>query len=138
MRSRLRFSIALGVAALLGGFLLFASLGGALEQYAAPGDLREGVVYRLNGVVGPGAPVDAAQRAQSAEGLRFEVVDKDAPGRAVPVVYHGTVHDTYKVGREIVLTGELRGGVFHAEPDSMIMLCPSKFSDRPQDHDTPA
>lgn len=137
MRHRLRFSIALGVAAILGGVLLFASLGGALEQYAGPGDVREGAVYRLNGHVGAGAPADAAERAQSAEGLRFEVVDKENPDLAVPVVYHGTVHDTYKVGREIVLTGELRGGVFHAQTDSMIMLCPSKFSDRPEDHEVP-
>lgn len=137
MRSRLRFAIALALAAVLGAYLLFASLGGALEEYSGPAELREGVTYRLNGLVGPDAPANAAEQALSAQGLSFTVVDKEEPTRSVRVLYRGAVHDTYTQGREVVLTGELRKGVFHAETGSMIMLCPSKFSDRPEDHQTP-
>ena len=49
------------------------------------------------------------------------------------MVYRGSVPDTFKDRRELVLTGELRDGVFHAERGSMIALCPSKFTDRPED-----
>lgn len=137
MRSRLRFSIALGAAALLGAWLLYASLGGALETYSGPGELRAGTTYRLNGIAAE-APHDAARRAQTEAGLRFTVVDKENAAQSVTVLYRGTVNDTFKNGREVVLTGQVRDGVFVAERGSMITLCPSKFSDRPEDNQIPA
>jgi cytochrome c-type biogenesis protein CcmE len=133
VRSRLRFSLALGLAVLLGGWLMWTSLGGAQEEYAGPGELRPGTTYRLDALVGPGAPADAAALAQSPEGLRFEVRDKEDPAQRVQVLYRGSVPDTFRAGREIVVTGELRDGVFAAERGSMIAKCPSKFSDRPED-----
>lgn len=133
MRSRLRFSIALGLAVLLGGWLMWTSLGGAQQQYAGPGELAAGSTYRLDGLVAAGAPADAAARAQSPEGLRFDMTDKQDPSQRVEVLYRGSVPDTFKVGREIVVSGELRDGVFEAERGSMVALCPSKFSDRPED-----
>jgi cytochrome c-type biogenesis protein CcmE len=133
MRSRLRFSIAIGLAAVLGAWLLFSSLGGALETYAGPGEVQAGTTYRLNGLVAPGVPDDAPQRAQSVEGLRFTLLDKDSAGQKVQVLYRGTVNDTFKSGREIVVTGELQQGTFVAKRNSMLTLCPSKFSDQPSD-----
>ena len=133
MRSGLRFTIALALAVALGGVLIWASFGGTTQAYAGPEELTAGNTYRLNGLVAEGSPRDAAARAQTEAGLRFWLLDKEDPSKRVQVVYRGSVPDTFKDRRELVLTGELRGGVFQAERNSMIALCPSKFMDRPED-----
>lgn len=130
MRSRLRFVIALAVAVALGGWLAYTSLGGTLETYASPANLVGHKTFRLNGKVASGAPADAAGEAQSAEGLVFRVADKAQPSKTVRVLYRGQVPDQFKVGREVVVTGTLEGGTFVARPDSLITLCPSKFTDK--------
>jgi cytochrome c-type biogenesis protein CcmE len=137
MRSRLRFIVAIGLAVVLGGGLLFYSVGGAMETYAGPGELTSAKTYRLNGTVAPGSPADPAGRAQSSEGLRFRVIDKENPGQAVTVLYRGSVPDQFKDGREVVVTGTLEGDTFVARNDSLVTLCPSKFTDHPDDQ-TPA
>ena len=133
MRSRLRFIVAIGLAVVLGGGLAYSSLGGSLETYAGPGELAAQKTFRLNGKVAPGSPKDAAGRAQSSEGLTFTVVDKENPAQTVSVLYRGDVPDQFKDGREIVVTGTLENGTFVARPDSLVTLCPSKFTDRPDD-----
>ena len=135
MRSRLRFIIAISLAVVLGGWLAWTSIGGSLETYAGPGELAASAdtTYRLNGTVAEGAPADAAARAQSSEGLRFTVVDKEDPSQRVRVLYRGSVPDQFKVGREVVVTGSVERGTFVARNDSLITLCPSKFTDRPDD-----
>lgn len=137
MRSRVRFVVAIGLAVILGGGLLFYSLGGSLETYAGPGELTSDKTYRLNGTVAPGSPKDPAGLAQSSEGLRFQVIDKENPGQRVTVLYRGSVPDQFKDGREVVVTGALEGDTFVARNDSLVTLCPSKFTDRPDDQ-TPA
>lgn len=136
MKSRIRFLVAIGLAVALGSWLAWSSLGGALETYAGPGGLAAapGETYRLNGLVAPGSPKDAAERARSAEGLRFWLIDKQDRRQRVEVLYRGSVPDAFRDGREIVVVGQMRGAGFVAEHDSMIALCPSKFSDRPEDH----
>ncbi len=135
VRSRLRFIIAISLAVVLGGWLAWTSIGGSLETYAGPSEIATGTetTYRLNGRVASGAPTDAAAQAQSAAGLRFTVVDKEDPSRRVNVVYRGSVPDQFKAGREVVVTGSVEKGTFVAREDSLITLCPSKFSDRPED-----
>ena len=133
MRSRLRFVVALGLALVLGGYLAYTSLGGSLETYAGPSELTAAKTYRLNGTVAAGSPKDAAGQAQTSEGLHFTVVDKEDPSRAVPVLYRGSVPDQFKDGREVVITGKLENGTFVARNDSLVTLCPSKFSDKPDD-----
>jgi cytochrome c-type biogenesis protein CcmE len=137
MRSRLRFVVAIGLAVVLGGGLLFYSIGGAMETYAGPGELTTATTYRLNGTVAPGSPKDPAGMAQSSEGLRFTVIDKEDPGQTVTVLYRGSVPDQFKDGREVVVTGTLEGDTFVARNDSLVTLCPSKFTDHPDDQ-TPA
>lgn len=129
MRSRSRFTIALILAAALGGWLIWTSIGGSLETYTSPSGLvkSDGTTYRLNGKVSAGAPKDAAERAQSAAGLRFVVRDKDTPKSTVEVVYRGSVPDAFADDREIVVTGHMANGVFMADRGSLITLCPSKF-----------
>ena len=108
MRSRMRFIIAIALAVGLGGYLAYASLGGVLR--------------------GPGAGL-----ANSSEGLRFTVVDKEDTSKTVQVLYRGSVPDQFKVGREVVLTGKLENGTFVARNDSLVTLCPSKFTETPGD-----
>jgi cytochrome c-type biogenesis protein CcmE len=129
VRSRIRFAIAILLAAGLGSWLAFTSLGGSLETYVNPAALPSagGGTYRLNGIVAAGAPPDAAERAQSAEGLRFAVRDKTTASVRTPVLYRGAVPDTFRAGREVVVTGKLRDGVFVAERNGLTTLCPSKF-----------
>ena len=133
MRSRLRFLVAIGLALVLGGYLAYTSLGGSLETYAGPAELTAQKTYRLNGKVAPGAPKDAAGLAQTDAGLRFVVLDKEDPAKSVAVLYRGSVPDQFKDGREVVLTGQLENGTFVARNDSLVTLCPSKFTDRPDD-----
>jgi cytochrome c-type biogenesis protein CcmE len=130
MRSRLRFVIAIGLAVVLGGWLAYTSLGGTMETYASPGNLSADKTYRLNGEVANGSPKDAAALAQSEKGLTFTVVGKDDPSQKVTVLYRGSVPDQFKDGREVVVTGKLENGTFVAKTDSLVTLCPSKFTDK--------
>jgi cytochrome c-type biogenesis protein CcmE len=132
VRSGARFFIAIALAVVLGGWLAYVSLGGTLQKFASPSEVTAGGgTYRLNGLVAPGAPGDAAGLAQSGSGLRFQVRDKKNPDRSVAVVYRGSVPDTFRSGREVILTGRVSGGVFVAERNSLITLCPSKFMEKP-------
>jgi len=129
----MRFSIALALAAVLGGWLIWTSIGGSLETYASPAQLSTvapGETIRLNGLVSE-APADAAERAQSAEGLTFWVQEKFDASKKVKVLYRGSVPDAFRTRREVVITGKLENGVFVAKRNSLVTLCPSKFSDQP-------
>jgi cytochrome c-type biogenesis protein CcmE len=58
--------------------------------------------------------------------MRFVVRDPNGAAR-VPVVYHGTVPDLYKVGRTVVVDGALHGRSFLAKNGSLSTKCPSKY-----------
>jgi len=61
------------------------------------------------------------------EGMRFTL--RDIEGSAtVPVSYTGSVPDLFQVGRHVYLRGELKNGLFVAEPDSLVTKCPSKYA----------
>lgn len=129
----MRFSIALALAAVLGGWLIWTSIGGSLETYASPGQISAtapGETIRLNGLVAQ-APADAAERAQSAEGLTFVVQEKFDASKTITVKYRGSVPDAFRIRREVVLTGKVENGVFVAKRNSLVTLCPSKFTDKP-------
>ena len=36
--------------------------------------------------------------------------------------------DQFRAGREVVVKGELRNGVFVADKDSLVTKCPSKYT----------
>ena len=53
--------------------------------------------------------------------------DVSGQSSSVAVVYHGSVPDLFKVGREVRVEGRLRNGVFVAKKDSLRTKCPSKY-----------
>jgi cytochrome c-type biogenesis protein CcmE len=117
--------IALLVAAVLAVFLLYTSIAGGGNPSVAPSQLpgHSGTVQLAGVVVGP------VRGDAHAGGLRFELKDiGGARSTAVPVVYSGSVPDLFKVGRHIVVDGQLEKGAFVASPGSMITKCPSKYA----------
>ncbi len=122
-RNPVRLVIALSIAAVLAAFLVYTSFAGGATPSVQPSQLaaHDGRVTLGGKVVGP-VTGDAHQG-----GLRFAL--SDVKGSAtVPVVYMGSVPDLFKVGREVMLKGEVEKGVFMAEKDSLVTKCPSKYS----------
>ena len=122
-RSPARLVVALSVAAALAIFILYTSIAGNATPTLQPSQLRghSGAVELGGRVVGP-----VHGDSYSAAGKRFAIRDPGG-GASVRVVYHGTVPDLFKVGRDVLVKGELRGGVFVAKRDSLVTKCPSKY-----------
>lgn len=115
--------MALGVAAALAVFLLYTSLAGGTTPALRPGQLagHQGKVQLSGAVLAP------VRGDAHGSGLRFRL--RDIGGTAtVPVLYTGTVPDLFRAGRHILVEGQLRHGVFVAQPGSMITKCPSKYA----------
>jgi cytochrome c-type biogenesis protein CcmE len=121
-RSPARLVVALSIAAVLAVFLLYTSFAGGATPSLRPSQLADhpGDVSLAGRVVGP---VDGDARG---DGLRFTLRDIDGTA-TVPVVYTGSVPDLFQIGRHVYMRGELRGGVFVAEQDSLVTKCPSKY-----------
>ena len=115
--------VALSVAAVLAVFLLYTSIAGGGTPSLRPSQLpgHEGRVSLAGKVVG--TPRGDAHGA----GLRFTL--RDVRGAATArVVYTGTVPDLFRTGRDVVVDGRLRNGVFVAVPNTLVTKCPSKYS----------
>jgi cytochrome c-type biogenesis protein CcmE len=127
-----RLVIALSVASVLAVFLLYTSIAGEASPSVAPSELagRTGDVQVAGLVVGP-------VRGDAHDGgLRFRLKDISGESKAsIAVLYTGSVPDLFKVGRHIVVDGELRKGTFVADPGSMITKCPSKYAPKQTDSD---
>jgi cytochrome c-type biogenesis protein CcmE len=122
-RSPARLIIALSIAAVLAVFLLYTSIAGGGTPSVQPSELTAaaGRVSLAGTVVGP--VTGDAHRG----GLRFAL--RDVKGsKTVPVVYTGSVPDQFKVGRDLVVEGQLKSGKFVATPGTMVTKCPSKYS----------
>ena len=116
--------IALGVAVMLAGALVYTSFSASSEA-KEPSQLigaASGGSYELTGRV-----VRGSVRPHG-EGIRFRVADRENAGQSIPVTYTGTVPDPFRGGREIVLAGTVERGVFVGERDTLVTKCPSKFT----------
>jgi len=122
-RSPARLVVALSVAAILAVFLLYTSIAGGGTPSLRPSQLpgHDGRVSLIGKVVG--TPRGDAHVG----GLRFRLRDVEGTA-AVPVVYTGSVPDLFKRGRDVVVDGKLRNGVFVAVPNTLVTKCPSKYS----------
>ena len=123
-KRKIRLVVALGAAVLLAAALVYTSFSASTEAKepsqllsAAPGER-----YDLTGRVVPGS----VEREGSS--LAFRVADRDG-GESIPVTYNGSVPDPFRGGREIILTGEVQGGTFIGERDTLVTKCPSKFTE---------
>ena len=122
-RSPARLIVALSVAAVLAVFLLYTSIAGGGTPSLQPSQLggHHGRVSLVGIVVG--RPTGDAH----AGGLHFRLRDRNGAA-AVPVAYTGSVPDLFKTGREVVVDGKLRNGVFVGVPNSLVTKCPSKYA----------
>jgi cytochrome c-type biogenesis protein CcmE len=119
-KRRLRLIVALGAALALAGALVYTSFSAATEA-SKPSEIEPGRSYELTG------KVVAGSIERGGEVLRFRIRDRDG-SHSVPVRYTGAVPDPFREGREVIVSGALRGGTFVAERDSLITKCPSKFT----------
>jgi cytochrome c-type biogenesis protein CcmE len=122
-RSPARLIVALSVAAALAVFLLYTSIAGGGTPQIRPSQLagHTGRVSLMGQVVGK--PTGDAHAA----GLRFKL--RDVKGmQTIRVVYKGSVPDLFRTGRDVVVDGRLRNGVFVAVPGTLVTKCPSKYS----------
>ena len=124
-KRKVRLVVLLGAALLLASALIYTSFS-ASTQATTPSQIKAGAEpgrsYELTGKVVDGSVERNGDR------LRFEVRDRE--GRtAVPVAYAGVVPDPFREGREVIVTGEMRGGTFAAEHDSLVTKCPAKFTE---------
>ena len=120
-----RLVIALSVASVLAVFLLYTSIAGGGNPSVSPSELagHEGAVQLAGVVVGP------VRGDAHAAGLRFKLKDiGGGSATAVTVRYTGSVPDLFKVGRHVVVNGQVERGTFVAQPGSMITKCPSKYA----------
>lgn len=128
-KRKIRLVVALGVAVLLAVGLIYTSFSASTEA-KEPSELLSaapGTSYEMTGRVVP----KSVQR--DGDQLTFTVEDRDGGGESLPVTYSGTVPDPFRGGREIVLTGQVEGGTFVGEPDTLITKCPSKFTTKKED-----
>jgi cytochrome c-type biogenesis protein CcmE len=123
-RSPARLVIALSVAAALAVFILYTSIAGAGTPQILPSKVHQ---YAGQDVTLVGTVVATRGDAHSNAGMRFVLRDPNG-GASVPVVYHGTVPDLYKVGRTVVVNGALKGSRFVAQQGSLSTKCPSKYA----------
>jgi cytochrome c-type biogenesis protein CcmE len=119
-----RLVLALSVAAVLAIFLLYVSIAGGRTPQLKPSKLagHHGQVQLEARVAGP-----VTGAAYSRGGLHFRAADIGGTAK-VPVVYHGSVPDLFKVGRHIAVNGRYTNGVFVAKRDSLVTKCPSKYA----------
>jgi len=123
-KRRIRLVLALSVAVLLAGGLVYTSFSASTEA-STPSQLmssaQAGRSYELTGKV-----VDRSVEREG-DGLRFAVRDRDGEA-SLPVVYEGVVPDPFREGREVIVSGSVQDGTFVAERDSLVTKCPSKFT----------
>ena len=51
---------------------------------------------------------------------------KPSTSPTIPIVYHGSVPDLFKTGRDVNVTGVMSGGAFKAT--ALTTKCPSKYT----------
>ena len=103
------------------GFVGAATSNYTVSELTKQGSSIYGETVRVNGLVVAGSVQQEAQGRI----LRFSIIDAGGQG-SLPVFYQGVVPDTFKVGNEVVVEGQLNpDGVFQA--GTLMAKCPSKY-----------
>jgi cytochrome c-type biogenesis protein CcmE len=120
-----RLVIALSVAAVLAIFVVYTALAGNGVADVSPSTVagHTGDVSLVGTVVGK-------PRGDAYHGvMRFSVKDVRSNDTArVSVKYHGDVPDLFRSGRDVVVEGTMRNGVFVAKPGSLVTKCPDHYA----------
>jgi cytochrome c-type biogenesis protein CcmE len=117
--------VALSVAGALAIFLLYTAIAGQGTPTLKPSQLSShvGRVQIVGTVIGP-----IKGDSYGPGGQHF--ILRDIQGKTtqeVPVTYTGDEGSLFGAWKHILVTGELRNGVFIADRNSMITKCPSKY-----------
>jgi cytochrome c-type biogenesis protein CcmE len=122
-KRKVRLVVALSVALLLSGALVYTSFSASSEA-RTPSQLltasATGEAYKLTGKVEPGY-------TRKGTTTHFRVRDR-AGSRSVPVSYDGALPDPFRADREVIVTVRKQGDRWVGERGSLITKCPSKFS----------
>ena len=111
------------MAAALAVFVVYTALAGNGVQQVTPSSVvgAKGHVALVGKVVGR-----VTGRGQT---LRFRLKDIDHRNAArVLVAYRGSVPDMFATGRDIVVGGRMRNGVFVGSPGSLVTKCPDHYA----------
>ena len=106
-------------------FIVYTAIAGAGTPQVVPTQLAK---YSGQSVTLVGTVRATHGDSHSAAGMQFALSDPKKAAGHVDVVYHGTVPDLYKVGREVVVTGTYADGRFVAHDGSLSTKCPSKYA----------
>jgi cytochrome c-type biogenesis protein CcmE len=121
-RTPARLVIALSVAGVLAIFLVYTALKGttpALQPSNLSG--HTGTVSLTGKVIGP-----VMGDSHLTKGLQFKLHNINGLSPVIPIVFHGSVPDLFKVGRDVNLTGRMQGESFVAT--ALTTKCPSKYT----------
>lgn len=122
-KRKIRLVVALTAAVLLATALVYTSFNASTEA-RSPSELLAEEPTGSSQVYGN---VVAGSVEHQGADLSFEIADRDDPSKSVPVEYSGQVPDPFREGREVIVDGELVDGTLHADKDSLVTKCPSKF-----------
>src|ERR1700742_1840114 len=105
-KRKIRLVVALSAAVLLAVALIYTSFSASTEAKEPSQILSAGSssTYEMTGKV-----VRGSVQQNGKEGISFLVTDREGSGEQLPVTYKGAVPDPFRGGREIVLTGSLKG-----------------------------
>jgi cytochrome c-type biogenesis protein CcmE len=125
-KRRVRLMVALSAAVILAVALVYTSFSASSEA-RSPSQLLAGAdagrSYQLTGKVVSGSIRKVGTT------YRFRVRDRNGSA-SVPITYTGSVADTFRGGREVIVTVRRQGDrTFVGEKDSLITKCPSKFQE---------
>ena len=128
-KRQVRLVVSLSLAVGLAGGLMYTSFSAA-DPALTPSQLvrqaKVGTDIQLTGTV-----VKHSVRDLAGGAVDFALADRSGGGPIVEVAYSGSVPPTFRVGRELIVTGKLKGRTFIAQPSSMVTKCPSKYSSAP-------
>ncbi len=112
----------MSVSGLLAIFLIYTALHGSTPALQ-PSNLagHAGTVSLTGKVIGT-----VTGDSHQTDGLRFKLHNINGTSPVIPIVFHGSVPDLFKTGRDVNVTGEMQDGAFVAT--ALTTKCPSKYT----------
>ena len=125
-KRQVRLFVALGAALLLATGLIYTSFNASSEA-RLPSELSDAVPGKSYQMVGR---VMHGSVKETEDGINFSMRDPDGTGKPMRVTYTGQIPDPFREGRDVMVTGEVKNGVFVGDEDTLTTKCPSKFSEK--------